>query len=147
VVGGWDAGRAMVAMASKSRLLTQTEAERRAAMKVVGWQALITLATAGLAAMIGGARAGGSALLGGTVAMAATLVLIVGLFRHRDGTPAARVAWGFFVGWGLKVALTIGLLYVAFRSRNVVPVALLAGYAATFAAYWLAPRGPVSIWR
>ena len=134
-------------MATGHRLLTRTGAERRAALKVVGLQGLISLAAGGLAAGIGGARAGGSALLGGTMAMAANLVFVVALFRHPDGTPAARVAWGFFVGWGLKVALTIALLYLAFQSRNVVPVALLAGYAATYVAYWFAPRGPASIWR
>ena len=147
MVDGEHAGQTVGANASGNRHLTQTGAERRAAMRVIGLQGLISLVTAGLAGLTGGARAGFSALLGGAMAMAATLVFVVALFRHPDGTPAGRVAWGFFVGWVLKVALTIGLLVLAFRSQNVVPVALLVGYAATYVAYWLAPRGPASIWR
>ena len=137
----------MDANGSDVGFLTRTGAERRAALRVVGIQALIALGVAGLAALVGGSPAAGSALLGGAVAVAATLFFVFALFRHPDGTPAGRVAWGFFLGQGLKVAVTIGLLYVAFRVRGVVPVALLAGYIATYAAYWFMPRGPASRWR
>jgi len=42
------------------------------------------------------------------------------------------------------VALSIGLLIVAFGAEGAVPVALLAGYGATFVGYWAAPRLPLS---
>jgi ATP synthase protein I len=137
----------MRADAAGSRYLTRAGAERRAALRVVGVQALIALGLAGLAALAGGKMAAISALVGGAVAVVATLFFVFALFRHPDGTPAGRVAWGFFLGQGLKVAVTIGLLYVAFRVRGVVPAALLAGYAATYMAYWFMPRGPASRWR
>jgi F0F1-type ATP synthase assembly protein I len=47
------------------------------------------------------------------------------------------VAWGFFSGWLVKVGFTVGLLVVAFRSRRVEAVPLLAAYVATFFGYWL----------
>ncbi len=125
-----------------ARVLTPTGAERRAALRVVRTQALIAIAASGVAELGGGWPAARSALIGGGVAAAATLFFVFALFRHPDGTPAARVAWGFFLGQGLKVALTVGLLIVAFRSPGVAPIALLGGYVATYAAYWLVPRGP-----
>ena len=38
----------------------------------------------------------------------------------------------------------IALLIVAFGAEGAVPVALLAGYGATFVGYWAAPRLPLS---
>jgi len=137
----------MRADASGSRYLTRTGAERRAALQVVGIQALIALGVTALAALVGGQKAAISALAGGTVAAVATLFFVFALFRHPEGTSAGRVAWGFFLGQGLKVAVTIGLLYVAFRVPQVAPGALLAGYAATYMAYWFMPRRLASRWR
>ena len=128
------------------RLLTATSAERRAALGVVRTQALIAVAAGGVAALVGGWPAARSALVGGGVAAVASLFFVIALFRHPDGVPAGRVAWGFFLGQGLKVALTVALLLLAFRSPAIAPGALLAGYAATYAAYWFAPHGPASRW-
>lgn len=121
-------------------------AERRAALKVVKLQGVIGLAVAGALASVWGWPAGRSALLGGGVGMVATLFFVVALFRYPEGVSAARVAWGLFFGQALKVALTVALLLAAFRSSAVVAPALLGGYAATFAAYWWASRGPASRW-
>ena len=115
-------------------------------MRVVSLQGLIACALAATSALVWGAAAGRSVLLGGAIGAAATLFLVVALFRHREGVPARWVVWGFFVGQGLKIVLTIGLLALCFRARGVVPAALLAGYAATYVAYWFAARGPASSW-
>lgn len=123
-------------------VLTRTGAERRAAFRVVMLQGLIAVTMACAIAVIWGVPAGGSALLGGCVGAAATLVFVIALFRLPEGAAQGRVVVSFFVGQGLKVALTVALLAVAFRSRRVVPLALLGGYAATYAAYWLARRTP-----
>ena len=146
MVGGGLGGANVRANDPGSRILTPAQAERRAAMRVVRLQGLIALALAAVVALVWGASAGRSALLGGAVGAAATLFFVVALFRHADGAATGRVVWGFFLGQGLKVALTVALLLVAFRSRAVVPLALLAGYMATYAAYWLAKRGPAARW-
>jgi ATP synthase protein I len=127
-------------------VLTQTGAERRAALRVVMLQALIALGVAAAVGLIWGVPSARSALLGGGVGAAATLLFVFALFRHPDGAAGGRVVWGFFLGQGLKVGLTVALLAVAFRSRAVVPLALLGGYIATYAAYWLVPRGPAARW-
>lgn len=129
-----------------SRPLTPIAAERRAALRVVRRQALVALAVALVAGLGAGVGAGRSALLGGGVAVVATLFFVLALFRYPEGTPAARVAWGFYLGQALKVLLTIALLALVFRSRGTTPWAVLAGYMATYLAYWFTPHGPASRW-
>ena len=77
----------MDAMASGNPYLTQTGAERRAALRVVGLQGLISLGSAGIAGLIGGVRAGGSALLGGVMAMAP-----LGVAPAQAFAPLPRIA-------------------------------------------------------
>ena len=122
--------------------LTRVQAERRAALRVVLAQGAITLVVAAVAAVGWGLAAGKSAAWGGAIGMAATLFMVLAVFRYPDGASALRIAWGFYLGQFLKVALSIALLVVAFGSQGVVPLALLAGYLATFAGYWAAPRQP-----
>jgi len=124
--------------------LTRVQAERKAAFRVVLAQGAITLGAAAVAAAGWGLAAGKSAAWGGGIGMAATLFMAVAVFRYPDGASALRVAWGFYLGQFLKVALSIALLVVAFGAQGMVPLALLVGYVATFAGYWAAPRQPVS---
>lgn len=122
--------------------LTRVQAERRAAFRVVFAQAAITLAAGGVAFGGWGAAAGRSALWGGGIGVAASAFMVLTLFRNPDDAGAVRIAWGFYLGQFLKVALSIALLVTAFGAEGVVPLALLAGYAASFAGYWAAPRLP-----
>jgi ATP synthase protein I len=131
---------------SGPRLLTPVAAERRAALGVVRRQALVALAVSLVTGLGFGISAGRSALLGGGVGVVATLFFVLALFRHREGTPAARVAFSFYLGQVLKVLLTVALLALVFRSRGASPLAVLAGYMATYLAYWFTPHGPASRW-
>jgi ATP synthase protein I len=80
--------------------------------------------------------AGWSALAGGGIGIVATAYMAYSLFRSgADATPG-RALRGFIVGWLVKVALTITLLIIAFRSTFIAPLPLLVGYAATYLAYW-----------
>lgn len=123
--------------------LTRVQAERKAAFRVVLAQAAITVGVAAVATLGWGTAAGRSALLGGGIGMAAAAFMVLAVFRYPEGAGAMRIAWGFFLGQFLKVALSIALLVVAFRAEGVVPLALLVAYAATFAGYWAAPRLPM----
>jgi F0F1-type ATP synthase assembly protein I len=78
--------------------------------------------------------------------MAATALMVVAVFRYPEGANATRIAWGFYLGQFLKVALSIALLVVAFGTQGLMPLAVLVAYAATFAGYWFASRGPASRW-
>jgi len=122
--------------------LTRVQAERKAAFRVVVAQLAITLGVAAVAALGWGAAAGRSALWGGGIGMAATAFMLLAVFRYPEGASAMRIAWGFYLGQFLKVALSIALLVVAFGTEGVVPLALLVAYVATFAGYWAAPLLP-----
>ena len=126
-------------------LLSAVQAERRAALRVVRRQAVAALLTAGLL-VPWGVGAAVSAVAGGAVGVVATSLFAWMLFRHPEGTSAARVAWSFYLGQALKAGLTIGLLAVIFRSRVPAPWAVLAGYLVTHVAYWWAPKAPASRW-
>ena len=137
---------AFVLPQSVTQRITRIQAERRAAFRIVVVQAAIALVVAGVVAMGWDTRAAVSALGGGLIGLAATSFMALALFRHPEGTSAARIALGLYLGQFLKVALSIALLVTAFRMKGAVPPAVLAGYAATFAGYWFAPRGPASRW-
>jgi len=123
--------------------LTRVQAERKAAFRVVLAQVAITLGVAAVAALGWGSAAGRSALWGGGIGIAATAFMLLAVFRYPEGASAMRIAWGFYLGQFLKVALSIALLVVAFGTEGMVPLALLVAYVATFAGYWAAPLLPV----
>ena len=122
--------------------LTRLQAERRAAFRVVGAQLVLTLSLAVLALALGGPRAAASALWGGAIGMAATSLMALAVFRPAEGSNPGRILWGMLLGQVVKIALTVALLVVAFRSPRVVPLPLLGAYVATFAAYWFASALP-----
>jgi F0F1-type ATP synthase assembly protein I len=107
-------------------------------------QGAITIGVTAVAAGGWGAAAARSALWGGGIGMAASVLMVLAVFRHPEGTSAMRIAWGFYLGQFLKVALSIALLVVAFGAKGAVPLAILVGYVATFAGYWATPRRPLS---
>lgn len=121
---------------------TSVQAERRAALRVLFAQGLTAAAVAALCGAGWGIAAARSAAFGGAIGMAGAALMAVALFRRGAQASALQAAWGFYLGQVLKVVLSLALLVAAFRAPGVVPAALLAGYAASFAGYWAAPREP-----
>jgi len=121
-----------------SEALSNSELQqgRRQAVAVVIAQGLLgaIVAIACLAAW--GSRSGASALLGAAIGIAATSLMAFAMLRHGESASAQRVAWSFFSGWLVKIAFTLALLVVAFRSPRVDAAPLLAAYVATFFGYW-----------
>jgi F0F1-type ATP synthase assembly protein I len=112
------------------------QGRRRAANVVLG-QGLLGAVVAAACLAVWGSRAGASALLGAGIGIAATSLMAFAMLRHGAGASAQRVAWSFFSGWVVKVAVTVALL-----SPKVHSAALLAAYVATFFGYWIgAARG------
>jgi len=109
---------------------------RRQAVAVVLGQGLIGAIAAIACLAVWGSRAGASALLGTGIGIAATSLMAFAMLRHGAGADAQRVAWSFFTGWVVKIAFTLALLVVAFRSQKVEAAPLLAAYVATFFGYW-----------
>jgi len=109
---------------------------RRQALVVVLGQGLLGAIVAIACLAVWGSRAGASALLGAGIGITATTLMAFAMLRHGEGASAQRVAWSFFSGWAVKVVFTLALLVVAFRSRQVDALPLLAAYVATFFGYW-----------
>ncbi len=59
-------------------------------------------------------------------------------FRRGTAGDAKAIARGFYRGEALKIAVTVVLFVLALRGRHFTPGPMLAGYVATFVAYWVA---------
>jgi F0F1-type ATP synthase assembly protein I len=110
----------------------------RFAIRVLIGQFVITALLAGASGLMRGQRASLSALAGGVIGIVATAYMAFALMRPAASNTASRAAGSFFIGWLVKVVMTITLLVIAFRSKAVEPLFLLVGYAATYLAYWVA---------
>ena len=111
-----------------------------------GWRQLMTVILAQAASGcvvavvclgVSGARAGASALLGMGIGVTATALMAFALLRQGPGASATRVAFGLFSGWLVKIAFTVAVLMLAFRSPAVDAMPLLGAYLATFLGFWL----------
>lgn len=105
---------------------------------LVAGQAAIAAAVALVCAASIGAQAGLAAAIGGGIGTAASLVQVASGFRRGTAGDARAIARGFYRGEALKIAVTVMLFVLALRGRHFAPGPMLAGYVATFVAYWVA---------
>jgi F0F1-type ATP synthase assembly protein I len=112
-------------------------------LQILRWQLCCIGALALVCGLIFGLRAGASILAGGGIGLLWTLYMAATLFKHARSHGASLSAVSVFGGWMLKVALTLCLLVIAFRSKVLIPPAVLAGLFGAMVAYWgwLAFRG------
>jgi len=110
---------------------------RRLAFGVVLGQAGVTVIVALLAYCLGGWLVALSALLGGGIACVGSLAM-AGLVFGSSVTSAQRALGAFYVGEAVKLALIVVLFVLVLKWVRVAPLALLAGFAATFLVYWIA---------
>jgi ATP synthase protein I len=108
----------------------------RESLKILWWQLGWAAAVAVLGAALFGARAGWSALAGAGIGLIWTVYMAFAEFRHSLNHGVRLSAVSFFAGWVIKVALTVSLLVIAFRSGAVAPLAVLAGLFGAMVAYW-----------
>jgi F0F1-type ATP synthase assembly protein I len=111
---------------------------RRLAFGVVLGQVLVSVTAALCAWGICGAHAGWSALLGGGIAALGSLVMAGIFLSSAAGLSPQRALARFFVAEAVKVALVIAMFVVVLKTVNVVPLAMLGTFAATFVMYWIA---------
>jgi ATP synthase protein I len=105
---------------------------------LVAGQAAIAAVVALVCAASIGLQAGFAAAIGGGIGTAASLVQVVSGFRRSTAGDARAIARGFYRGEALKIAVTVMLFVLALRGRHFAPGPMLAGYVATFVAYWVA---------
>ena len=111
---------------------------RRLAMSVVLGQVAVTVVAAIICFAVWGNTAGISAAIGGGISVIASLTLVLIGFGSPAGAPAERVARAFYVGEGVKLAVTVALFIVVFVTLKVSFAALFGAYIATLFVYWIA---------
>ncbi|MEJ0086014.1 MAG: ATP synthase subunit I [Pseudomonadota bacterium] len=111
---------------------------RRLAGSVVLGQVVVTVVAAAICFAVWGRVAGLSALAGGGISAAASAVLALFAFGSPAGADAARVARAFYLGEGLKLAVTVALFVIVFVTFKVSFAALFGTYIATLFVYWIA---------
>ncbi len=79
-----------------------------------------------------------SALVGGGISVLASAALVLIAFGSPAGSDPERVARAFYVGEGVKLALTVVLFVVVFLTMKVSFAALFGTYIATLFIYWIA---------
>jgi len=105
---------------------------------LVAGQVVIAGVVALLCAALMGAQAALAAAVGGGIGAVASLVQVLSGFRRGAAGDARAIARGFYRGEALKIAVTVVLFVLALRGRQLAPGPMLAGYVATFVAYWVA---------
>ena len=106
-------------------------------MLVAGQVAIAGVVALACAVAIGLA-AGFAAAVGGAIGAVASLVQVVSGFRRSTEGDAQAIARGFYRGEALKIGVTVLLFVAVLRGRHFAPGPMLAGYVATFVAYWVA---------
>ena len=111
---------------------------RRLAGSVVLGQVVITVLAAILCFAVWGRNAGLSALVGGGISAIASAVLAYFAFRSPADAAPETIARAFYVGEGLKLAVTVVLFVVVMLTMKVALAALFGTYIATLFMYWVA---------
>ncbi len=107
---------------------------------VVLWQGLVGVAVASLAWLLTGSQvAGWSAAYGALAVVLPAVIFVRGLARQQRAPNAGSALGGFFVWEGVKIALTVAMLFAAPKVvLNLNWLALLAGFVVTMKVYWVA---------
>jgi len=76
-------------------------------------------------------------LAGGGIATAGSLAM-AGLVFGGSGGGAERAMSRFYLGEVLKLVVVAVLFVLVLKTMRVAPLAMFAGFAATFLVYWIA---------
>ena len=107
-------------------------------MSVVLGQVVVTVVAAILCFAVWGRIPGLSALVGGGISAVASAALALIGFGSRAGAPADQIAKSFYVGEGVKLAVTVAAFVAVFITMKVSFAALFGTYIATLFVYWIA---------
>jgi ATP synthase protein I len=85
-----------------------------------------------------GAWAAFSALTGGLISVLANLYFAWRLLKVKDTAPPVRILSAFYLGEGIKIAMTVVLFLFAIIVLRVDALYTVFTYMATLPVYWLA---------
>jgi F0F1-type ATP synthase assembly protein I len=108
----------------------------RQSLQILRWQLGWIAALALVCGVVFGVRTGISVLAGGGIGLLWTVYMAATLLRHSANHGASLGVLSVLGGWVIKVALTLCLLVIAFRSKVLIPPAVLAGLFGAMVAYW-----------
>lgn len=111
---------------------------RRLAGSVVLGQVVVTVVAAILCFAVWGRTPGLSALVGGGISVVASAVLAFFGFSAPAGAAAEKIARKFYMGEGMKLAVTVACFVAVFVTMKVNFAALFGAYIATLFVYWIA---------
>ena len=111
---------------------------RRLAGSVVLGQVVVTVLAAALCFAVWGRTHGLSALAGGGISVIASAVLAIIGFSAPAGAAADTIAKKFYMGEGMKLAVTVALFVTVFLTMKLSFGALFGAYIATLFVYWIA---------
>lgn len=107
-------------------------------MSVVLGQVVVTVVAAIICFAVWGRTPGLSSLVGGGISAVSSAALALIGFGSRAGAPADQVAKSFYVGEGVKLAVTVAAFVAVFTLMKVSFAALFGTYIATLFVYWIA---------
>jgi F0F1-type ATP synthase assembly protein I len=115
----------------------------RQSLRILRWQASWIAALALAGGAIFGLRTAASIAAGGGIGLLWTAYMAAVLFRHSLNHGVRMGVVSVLGSWVIKVVATLSLLVLAFRSKVLIPPAVLAGLFGAMVAYWgwLAFRG------
>jgi ATP synthase protein I len=109
----------------------------RQSLRILMWQAGAIVVFALVCSVVWGVRAGASALAGGAIGLFWTAYMAWILFKHSLSHGARMSAFTFLAAWVIKLVMTVSLLFIAIRSRALLPLAVLAGLGMALVTYWV----------
>ena len=108
-----------------------------AVIKILIYQALISVLTASGFAAYGGRHMALSAALGGMAAFIPNLYFALKMQRT-SGQEARKIVRAFYAGETGKLLITAALFTLIFQIPNIDILPLLAGYLAALSVFWFA---------
>ncbi|MCC7330944.1 MAG: ATP synthase subunit I [Gammaproteobacteria bacterium] len=111
---------------------------RRAAWRLAAWQGVLTLLVAMIAGWLGTRAGAWSALAGGCIGTVTGLYQALRLFSVDAAAGPERFMRAVYVGEFMKIVITAALFVVVIRVMKPRFLPMMAAYAATFLAYWMA---------
>jgi ATP synthase protein I len=112
---------------------------RRAALKLVGSQALFVLMITLIVFLGWDSTIAKSALVGGMIVVIPSLVFALYAFRFAGAQSVKMVTSSFYRGQSLKLLTTFVLFVIAFKFLDVVIEPLMLTFIITLMTHWLAP--------
>lgn len=111
---------------------------RRTAWLLAAGQAVLTLLVTAAAGWLGGTASARSALAGGCIGTVPALYQALRMFSVSAAEDPGRFMRAVYVGEFMKIVITAALFVAAIRIMKPQFLPLMAAYAVTFLAYWIA---------